>query len=94
MAKGSTAKEEITKKILEVFQGSFPYDKEIRIPWEENGEQLQIKCVLTCAKVNVSAGNDTAVPTAIEKIAETGHSYVITQEEKEKVVDLINKLNL
>lgn len=91
MAKGSTAKEEITKKILEVFQGSFPYDKEIRIPWEENGEQLQIKCVLTCAKVNVNAGNDTAIPTVDNTPGQTNE---ITQEEKEKVVDLINKLNL
>ena len=31
MAKGALSKQEVTKKILEVFPGSFVYDKEIRI---------------------------------------------------------------
>ena len=60
--KGAQAKEEITKKILEVFPSAFQYDKEIRIPWTENGEQVQIKLTLTAAKVIVNAGGDAAVP--------------------------------
>ena len=60
--KGSQAKEEITKKILEVFPSAFQYDKEIRIPWIENGEQVQIKLTLTAAKVMVNAGGDAAIP--------------------------------
>ena len=31
MAKGALAKEEIMNKILEVFPGSFKYEKEIRV---------------------------------------------------------------
>ena len=31
MAKGAQSKELVTKKILETFDGSFQYDKEIRI---------------------------------------------------------------
>ena len=51
--KGSISKEIVTKKILETFEGSFQYEKEIRIPMEEDGNQIQLKCVLTCAKTNV-----------------------------------------
>ena len=68
--KGAVAKEEITKKILEVFPAAFRYDKEIRIPWTEDGEQVQIKVALTAAKVMVNAGGDAAVPgSAFEEFA-------------------------
>lgn len=60
--KGAQAKEEITKKILEVFPSAFQYDKEIRVPWIENGEQVQVKLTLTAAKVMVNVGGDAAVP--------------------------------
>ena len=92
MVKGSVAKDEITKKILETFQGSFSYDKEIRIPWVENGEELQIKCTLTCAKVAVCADNVAAVPQKTDNTI--GQNLEITQTEKEEVVDLINRLGL
>lgn len=62
MAKGALSKQEVTKKILEVFPGSFVYDKEIRIPLVEEGEEIQLKCALTCAKVNVTPGAENAVP--------------------------------
>lgn len=95
MAKGALSKEYITNKILEVFDGSFKYDKEIRIPVEENGEVLQIKCVLTAAKVNVSAGSDNAIPTeATSKLNIDTTSLEITPEEKQEVADLVSKLNL
>lgn len=68
--KGAQAKEEITKKILEVFPSAFQYDKEIRIPWTENGEQVQIKLTLTAAKVMVNDGGDAAMPGgAAEEVA-------------------------
>ena len=38
--KGIQAKADITKKILETFDGSFMNDKEIRIPVMENGEEV------------------------------------------------------
>ena len=64
MAKGAIAKQEVSKKILETFVGSFLYNdgKEIRIPCNENGEIVQIKVALTCAKENVECGTDTALP--------------------------------
>ncbi len=62
MARGAEAKNIVTAKILETFEGAFPYDKEIRIPIAENGEIIQIKVTLTCAKVNVENGGDVAIP--------------------------------
>ena len=91
MAKGSIAKEEITKKILEVFEGSFLNDKEIRIPFQENGETVQIKVALTCAKVNIecgSAGSAVAAPVIAD-----GNRDITPQEAKE-VKDLIETLGL
>lgn len=68
--KGSILKEEIIQTILNTFPGAFRHDKEIRIPGIEAGEVLQIKCTLTCAKVNVEAGSDTAVPGTITPVAQ------------------------
>ena len=90
MAKGAESKVTITQKLLEMFPGSFVYDKEIRIPMQENGETVQIKCVLTCAKTNVDAGGPqpTATPSA-----DLGN-LEITPEEKTEVEQLISKLGL
>ena len=93
MAKGQIAKDTITKCILKVFEGSFVNDKEIRIPFMENGELVQIKVALTCAKVNVDAG-------ASSETAETGAAAFtdanreITPEEVAAVRELIEKLKL
>ena len=91
MARGSVAKEEITQKILKDFEGSFVDGKEIRIPWVEDGISLQIKVALTCAKVNIevpgSAGEQAPTP-AFEG------TPVLTQQEKDKVNDLIERLGL
>ena len=91
MAKGSQAKAEITQKILECFENSFTYDKEIRIPIMENGELVQIKCTLTCAKVNVENGGDTAVPGSAPATSSTPE---LTEQEKKDTADLLASLNL
>lgn len=68
--KGAQAKEEITKKILEVFPSAFQYDKEIRVNMMEDGQLTQIKLTLTAAKVMVNAGGDVAVPgDTVEEVA-------------------------
>ena len=93
MAKGSESKELFYKKILETFDGSFLYNgnKEIRIPMVENGELIQLKVSVVCAKENVNIGNaGTEVKGSIEpKVAAD-----ITEEEKTEVVNLIEKLGL
>lgn len=93
MARGSVAKEEITQKILKDFEGSFVDGKEIRIPWVEDGISLQIKVALTCAKVNIevpgSNGAGEQAPAPVFK-----ETPVLTQQEKDKVNDLIERLGL
>ena len=98
-AKGAEAKLEITNKILELFPGSFKYDKEIRIPVIENGEEVQIKVSLTAAKVNVE--RDCGVLDFTKKTETTAQttsaapqSLEPTEEEKNIVNDLISKLGL
>ena len=93
MAKGSIAKEEITKKILEIFDGAFVNDKEIRIPWVENGETVQIKVALTCAKVNIEGGAGVA-PTQQTTSIPAPEDRKITKTEKQEVNNLIEKLGL
>ena len=98
-AKGAEAKLEITNKILELFPGSFKYDKEIRIPVIENGEEVQIKVSLTAAKVNVERDGgvldftkktETTAPTT----SAAPQSFEPTEEEKNIVNDLLSKLGL
>lgn len=106
MARGAASKEQVMAGILAAFPGSFKYDKEIRIPMSEDGEIIQIKCVLTAAKVNVENGGDTAVPgtTTVTKVAAAAAASVNsvptnfmnepTAEEKQAVADLVSKLGL
>lgn len=105
-ARGSIAKEEVMNKILATFPGAFKYEKELRIPMMENGEELQIKITLTAAKNMVAAGGDTAIPGATLATspapAQLKHDAVSHQyepaepseEEKKNVVNLINLLGL
>ena len=92
-AKGSIAKTEITNKILEVFDGAFVNDKEIRIPWNEGSEVVQIKVALTCAKVNIeNAGGAGTVQQTTSVPAPEDRK--ITETEKQEVNNLIEKLGL
>ena len=98
--KGTNSKLIATKKILELFEGSFQYDKEIRIPMIENGEEIQLKCVLTCAKVNVEQNGENAIPGEVKATSVVNDVKPIvsnvepTQEEKENVERLKNALGL
>ena len=98
--KGSDSKLIATKRILELFEGSFQYDKEIRIPMIENGEEVQLKCVLTCAKVNVEQNGENAIPGEVKASSVISDTNPVvsniepTQEEKENVKKLISALGL
>ena len=72
-AKGAESKSLVTKKILEIFPNAFLYnnDKEIRIPLTEQGETIEIKVVLSCAKTPVReattldwSGSSSIVPAS------------------------------
>lgn len=101
--KGSISKEIVTKKILDIFEGSFQYEKEIRLPMQENGEEIQLKLTLTCAKTNVNPGGDVVLPGEkdneinfgeIKTEEKTVQHVEPTQEEKETVQRLAKMLNL
>ena len=101
-AKGSVLKKEVAEKILAAFPGSFLYNdgKEIRINGLEDGQSLQIKVTLTCAKVAVEGGDDTILPgeKPTSSVASTGVNEKIpqepTQEEKDRLTALLGKMGL
>ena len=96
-ARGSIAKEEIKSKILATFEGSFENGKELRIPMQENGETVEIKITMVCAKDIVGGGVAVSTLTQSEtdtKEAPPWASKEPTEEEKSKVEDLLNQLNL
>lgn len=99
--KGTILKKEITDKILETFEGSFLYNdgKEIRIPGLEDGQELQVKVALTCAKINVTPngenalpGEDTVTEAPVSNISQA--SAEVTQEEKDNIKKMMEVLGL
>ena len=102
--KGTILKKEITDKILAMFPNSFLYNdgKEIRICGTEDGTELQIKCVLTCAKANVECGGDVTLPGETDFPAPINQAptpvstqpVAPTAEEKQTVADLLKSLGL
>lgn len=91
-ARGTIAKNEITQKILSTFEGAFINDKEIRIPFVENGELLQLKCTLTCAKENIEVASSPAIEAA--QAPQEAQPIEMTSDEKQRVSDLLKKLGL
>lgn len=96
-AKGAWAKEQIWNKILTEFNGAFVNEKEIRVPMIENGERVEIKITLTCAKVNVGgaeAATSGGTTPAVTSSTEPAVAAEPTEEEKKNVTDFLNKLGL
>lgn len=107
MAKGQLSKEIITKKLLEVFDEAFIYDKNIIIPMVENGEEVQIKVALTCSKTNVERPEGSNI-SAFETVGTTtpkalalkdspglqGKDAAPTSEEQTRIKELLEKLGM
>ncbi len=97
MARGQNSKQDATQKILQLFPGSFVYEKEIRLPYTEEGEAIQLKCVLTCAKTNVGENEDIAIPGETKETVNTTQENIKvepTQEEKDNVKNLLESFGL
>ena len=94
-AKGSQFKEEITQKIMEMFDGAFLNGKELRIPGLEDGREIQIKVALTCAKENVDRpAGDTEPKVTIEQASPPNvEKLQVTEQEKQNIQNLIEALN-
>lgn len=99
--RGNIAKEYITKKILEMFPGSFMDGKIIRINYIEDGTNLQVKITLTTAKDLITPDGD-----AVEKVEPEMLNFEeeaaaaqatptvqdITPEEQENIKNLLQAL--
>lgn len=95
MARGAEAKQIITDKILQIFEGSFIYGKEIRVPLQENGERVEIKVTLTCAKENVGGNSAFAEPQSeTSQPAQASVPAAPTEQEKANIADLMSRLGL
>lgn len=97
MARGTELKKDITNKLLQVFPGSFLYNdgKEIRIRGNENGDEIQVKVTLTCAKDNVEPEDKNSFPAVVTtQHTQSDAAAQITQEEKDNVRRLMEALNL
>lgn len=102
-ARGTLAKQTIKDKLAEVFSGKFYVSadgKEIRISCEENGEEVQIKIAMTCAKDNIDMGTSSFINfetatnndnSSNEKVTEVTKP---SEEEKERVKTLCQQLGL
>ena len=88
-AKGAVAKQEIAQKLFEAFPNAFQHDKDIRIPWVENGQTVEIKIAMTCAK-DVVGGNLEVSATG----EATGQVLAMTDSEIENVRIMMEHLNL
>lgn len=94
--RGASSKQAVIDKILETFKGSFVYGKELRIPMVEDGEQVEIKVTLACAKTNVGDGavaGDFESGNAVQ-VSVTEAPAKPTQEEIDNISKLMDRLGL
>ena len=96
MARGTIAKKEVISKLKEVFPDMFEYGKELRIPMMEDGQRVEIKVALTCAKTNVG-GDDASVESGVQTLDfsnETPANIEPSAEEKQNIAELMSRLGL
>lgn len=100
MAKGAVAKEQIAKKMAEVFGADWigERDKKYYLWANENGERIQIAINMTCPKTpigEVGASADSNVLNFEDGATAGGETQVeITVDEKKNVADLMARLGL
>ena len=107
MARGSLAKENVVKKLAEVFGNNFigEFDKKIYLWENDGGEMVQIAVSLTCPKnpiqvdnsISTSGGDwdfsDTPKPSQPVAVM-NAEPAEITEQEKQNVADIMAKLGL
>lgn len=100
MAKGTIAKENITRKIIEAFGKDYigEFDKKLYLWADDGGDRVQVSIALTCPKVyrgveetgpsvlNFEDDDNENIQSAEFKPAE------ITQEEQDTLMNLMAKL--
>lgn len=96
MAKGSSSKEILIAKLKEVYPDSFMYEKNLIIPFIEDGQKIQLKVALTCCKINIEQSGDVAIPGAQAPTvsASTNEKTPMepTAEEKKNISDFLSSM--
>lgn len=97
MARGSEAKDIVTKKIEEFFGANYinTIDKKIYIKERENDEDIVIAISLTCPKKTI----EEIAPSNMnfssgEKEENSKPNVELTTDEKELIENIMNKLDL
>ena len=100
MAKGAVAKEQIAKKMAEVFGADWigERDKKYYLWANENGERIQIAISMTCPKTPVGEAGATADLNVLnfeDGATDGGETPIeITTDEKKNIADLKARLGL
>ena len=106
MAKGATAKVNVTNKIAAAFGDDFigEVDKKVYVWADDGGERVQIAIAMTCPKNPVEAPGATV--TVVDN--NDGHNWdepaaslvtsnaraEVTEEEKQRIADMMAKFGL
>jgi hypothetical protein len=105
MAKGSIAKENITKKIAEAFGSDYigESDKKLYVWGDENGEKIQIAISMTCPKILFNGDSDQTGFNSSTSNGEMNFDTMtedlpkkaeISVDEKKNIENLMAKLGL
>jgi len=96
MARGSLAKTLIGTAILQVFPGSFidSDQKTIRIPTSVEGEPLEIKITMTCAKDVIGTGNGGQASSETVTKQAVPQDTTMTEDEIKELRELVTRLGL
>ena len=94
MAKGAESKAKLIEKLKEIYPDAFEYGKEFRIPFEEDGQRVEIKVALTCAKSNVGGEGASEVSGVESNTPVDVVPAAPTEEEKANIAALMNRLGL
>jgi hypothetical protein len=94
MARGAESKAKLIEKLKEIYPDAFEYGKEFRIPFEEDGQRVEIKVALTCAKSNVGGEGASEVSGVESNTPVDVVPAAPTEEEKANIAALMDRLGL
>lgn len=100
-AKGTVAKEKVTKIIADAFGADYvgEFDKKLYVWCDDGGNRIQVSIALTCPKVyrGVEETNPTELSFEDDETTPTQDQFKpadITQEEQDTLAALMKKLGL
>ena len=103
MAKGTIAKEKVTKAIADAFGADYvgEFDKKLYVWADDGGNRIQVCIALTCPKVYRGVEETEATEMSFdddeESAAEPSGAFKpadITKEEQDTLADLMSRLGL